>query len=89
MDGHEVMRIFCMDERLSISEQYLESGVALGGSCLTKDVRAILASFKHSKLEAPAIEAILKSNENQVVIDSVRAVKDASETTCIYRGICW
>lgn len=66
MDGHEVMRIFCMDKRLSISEQYLEPGFAFGGSCLPKDVRAILARFREKRLEAPVMEAIIRSNEYQI-----------------------
>ena len=68
MDGHEVMKIFCMDRRLSISEHYLEPGFAFGGSCLPKDVRAILARLKEHKLESPVIEGIIKSNEGQVRI---------------------
>jgi len=66
MDSHEVMKIFCLDKRLSISEQYLLPGFAFGGSCLPKDVKALLAKFRESKIEAPVIEAILESNDNQI-----------------------
>ena len=68
MDSHEVMKIFCMDKRLSISEQYLVPGFAFGGSCLPKDVRALQAKFRETKIEAPVIEAILRSNDIQVRI---------------------
>jgi len=68
MDSHEVMRIFCMDRRLSISEQYLVPGFAFGGSCLPKDVRALQAKFREAKIEAPVVEAILRSNDAQVRI---------------------
>jgi GDP-mannose 6-dehydrogenase len=68
IDSHEVMKIFCMDKRLSISEQYLVPGFAFGGSCLPKDVRALTARFRETKIEAPVVEAILRSNDNQIRI---------------------
>ncbi|UCF79359.1 MAG: nucleotide sugar dehydrogenase [Candidatus Eiseniibacteriota bacterium] len=66
IDSHEVMRIFCKDKRLSISEHYLEPGFAFGGSCLPKDVRALCARFRETKTVAPVLESILSSNQNQI-----------------------
>ncbi len=68
VDSHEVMKIFCMDKRLSISDHYLEPGFAFGGSCLPKDVRALNARFRESKTDAPVMGAILRSNENQIKV---------------------
>jgi GDP-mannose 6-dehydrogenase len=66
IDSHQVMDIFCLDEKLSLSAYYLKPGFAFGGSCLPKDVRALLYHGHHMDLKLPVLEAILPSNELQV-----------------------
>jgi len=65
-DGQEVMRIFAMDRKLSVSDAYLRPGFAFGGSCLPKDVRALLYGARAADLLPPLLGAILPSNEAQV-----------------------
>jgi GDP-mannose 6-dehydrogenase len=65
-DAQEVMRIFAMDRKLNISDAYLRPGFAFGGSCLPKDVRALLYAARAADLAVPVLAEILPSNERQI-----------------------
>ncbi len=65
-DPQEVMRIFLMDRKLNVSEAYLRPGFAFGGSCLPKDVRALLHAARSADLPVPVLSEILPSNDRQI-----------------------
>ncbi len=66
VDGRKAMETFCMDRKLNISPAYLSPGFAFGGSCLPKDLRALVYTAKLRDLELPLLSSILQSNELQV-----------------------
>jgi len=76
VDAQEVTRIFRMDRKLNISDAYLRPGFAFGGSCLPKDLRALLYACRAADVSLPLLSEILPANEWQVR----RAVEAVLET---------
>jgi GDP-mannose 6-dehydrogenase len=73
LDGTEVMATLCQDVKLNSSPAYLKPGFAFGGSCLPKDLRALLYRTAHLDLSLPLLEAAMPSNEQHLkrAIDAV------------------
>jgi GDP-mannose 6-dehydrogenase len=77
VDPQEVMRVFRMDHKLNVSEAYLRPGFAFGGSCLPKDLRALLYAARSADVPIPMLSAVLPANEGQIrrAVESVLATR--------------
>jgi len=69
------MDAFCRDTVLNISRAYLKPGFAFGGSCLPKDLRALVYRASRLDLKLPLLESVLPSNERHLE-RSLQAVMD-------------
>jgi GDP-mannose 6-dehydrogenase len=76
VDGIELMRVFCQDRKLNVSPAYLRPGLPFGGSCLPKDLRALLSLSRRHGVGVPLLGGTYRSNDLHIerAIESVTAL---------------
>ena len=75
VDGREVMNIIVRDEKLNMSPVYMRPGFAYGGSCLPKDLGALLYFTRSKNVFAPLINAVPATNELQINLAAQQVLK--------------
>ena len=83
IDGLEVMDTLCRDNVLNASAAYLRPGFPFGGSCLPKDLRALVYRSSRLDLKFPLLESVLPGN--QAHLD--RAIQMAMELPAQRLGV--
>jgi GDP-mannose 6-dehydrogenase len=66
VDGRAVMELLCRDTRLNISTAYMMPGFAFGGSCLPKDLRALVRLAREQAVHVPMLGGVMGSNRAHV-----------------------
>jgi GDP-mannose 6-dehydrogenase len=62
----EVMETVCKDTKLNVSAAYLKPGFAFGGSCLPKDLRALVYRASRLDLRLPMLGNVLAANDEHL-----------------------
>lgn len=65
-DGQELMELFVKDKVLNISPYYLKPGFPYGGSCLPKDLKALITIGHDNYVELPVLRSIEVSNRSHL-----------------------
>jgi len=86
VDARNVMRVFCEDDHLNISSAYLRPGFSFGGSCLPKDLRALLHIARVTDVELPMLSGVVRSNESHLRL-AMRRVLDSGERVVSLLGL--
>jgi GDP-mannose 6-dehydrogenase len=86
IDGTEVLSLFCEDRKLNISPAYLQPGFAFGGSCLPKDLRALLHKAKELDCEPHVLRSIIASNNSQID-EAYRLIKKTGKRKVAILGL--
>ncbi len=66
LNRNEISEVFLSDEKLNLSSKYLKPGNAFGGSCLSKDTKAIKSLARDAKVNTPIIDNIIHSNSYHI-----------------------
>ncbi|MDH4270150.1 MAG: UDP-glucose/GDP-mannose dehydrogenase family protein [Dehalococcoidia bacterium] len=65
IDVYDVVRGISFDYR--IGDRFLNAGIGFGGSCLPKDLKALVHSSRHLGYQAQLLESVLEVNRNQIL----------------------
>jgi GDP-mannose 6-dehydrogenase len=66
VDGREVMNMLVQDAKLNVSPAYMRPGFAYGGSCLPKDVGALIRYAQEKATPIPLLNSLPETNRIQV-----------------------
>lgn len=88
IDGRDVMNIIVQDTKLNISPVYLRPGFAYGGSCLPKDLRALLYYARKMDVPVPLLNTLPTTNSLQVDL-AVQAVLSSGARRIALLGLAF
>lgn len=84
VDGREAMAIVAQDTKLNISPAYLRPGFAYGGSCLPKDLMALLSCARGMDVDLPFLSAIPRSNDLQIELAAREVLRLGARRVAVF-----
>lgn len=84
IDAREVMDLVIRDTKLNISPAYLRPGFAYGGSCLPKDVNALVRLAADWGAEVPLLSSLSESNRQHVDLAVNRILKLGARRVAVF-----
>ena len=88
IDGREVMNVIVQDKKLNISPVYMRPGFAYGGSCLPKDLGALLYLARKMDVPVPLLDTIPITNVLQIDL-AVQAVLNSKARRVAILGLAF
>ena len=88
IDGREVMNVIVQDKKLNISPVYMRPGFAYGGSCLPKDLGALLYLARKMDVPVPLLDTIPITNVVQIDL-AVQAVLNSKARRVAILGLAF
>jgi GDP-mannose 6-dehydrogenase len=91
IDGTSIMELLCQDAALNISSAYLRPGFAYGGSCLPKDLRALVGKARLHNIHVPMLESLSLSNRLQIehAYEFISQAVQSKEDTIGFLGLAF
>jgi GDP-mannose 6-dehydrogenase len=84
IDGREVMNIIVQDTKLNISSTYMRPGFAYGGSCLPKDLSALLYLARTMDVPVPLLSALPVTNSLQVELAAKQVLCSGARRIAVF-----
>jgi GDP-mannose 6-dehydrogenase len=80
----EVMETVCKDTKLNVSAAYLKPGFAFGGSCLPKDLRALVYRASRLDLRLPMLGNVLAANHEHLLRACQQVLEQGGQRIGVY-----
>lgn len=84
VDGREVMNLIVQDTKLNLSPTYMRPGFAYGGSCLPKDLGALLYYARSKDVPIPFLNAIPTSNNLQIELAAHEVMRSGARRIAVF-----
>jgi len=84
VDGREVMNIIVRDTKLNVSSAYMRPGFAYGGSCLPKDLNALLYYARKMDVPVPLLSTVPVTNSLQIELAAQEILRSGARRISIF-----